>query len=195
MSAICASISASASEASRRVSHFEFNFFFFMLLTLSGPVGQMLSKADFLARQPVTAKFNFKSPKAAFSFFFPAFLRCQYWLMAVVTRTSQLRSWICSSKSAVAKNLTLLAAGFANGLSSLAATNAGMSCAWQFSSQAACSAVSRAGNWPSNVKKRYCSVFVSRPFVYVGCSRNFKSTTAPGFIPAAGTKPATKPNL
>ena len=50
------------------------------------------------------------------------------------------------------KNLMPLAGGLPSGLSSLAATNAGMSCAWQFNTHAACSAVRRAGNWPSSIK-------------------------------------------
>jgi len=40
----------------------------------------------------------------------------------------------------------------ASGLSSRAVINAGMSCGPQFSTQAACSAVNRAGNWPSTIR-------------------------------------------
>ena len=67
-------------------------------------------------------------------------------------RTSQWRSLMASNKSAVAKYLMPLAGGLPSGLSNLAATSAGMSCGWQFSTQAACSAVRRAGNWPSSIR-------------------------------------------
>src|SRR5450756_699582 len=80
--------------------------------------------------------------------------------MAVESRTSQLRSFMFSSKSAVAKNLMPLAGGLPSGLSSLAATSAEMSWGWQFSTHAACSAVRRAGNWPSSIKNRCWSSFI-----------------------------------
>lgn len=94
--------------------------------------------------------------------------------MAAVIRTSQLRSLICSSKSAVAKYLMLLAAGFANGFNNLDTTSAGMSWGWQLRTHATCSAVRRAGNCPRSVKKRYCSVFVSKPFVHLDAVWRFQ---------------------
>src|ERR1039458_1504127 len=81
--------------------------------------------------------------------------------MVLVTRTSQLRSLVDSNRSAVAKNLTLFAAGLPSGFNSLAATSAGMSCCCQLSTHAACSAVRRAGNWPSSIKNRCWSSLIS----------------------------------
>ncbi|HTZ20938.1 MAG TPA: hypothetical protein VMC06_08645, partial [Opitutaceae bacterium] len=57
---------------------------------------------------------------------------------------SQTRSFPISKTSPVAKYFTLLGVGLPSGLSNRAATNTGTSCVWQFSTQATCSAVSRA---------------------------------------------------
>jgi len=48
--------------------------------------------------------------------------------------------------SAVAKNLIPFGGGLPSGFNNLAETSAGTSCGWQFNTQAACSAVKRAGN-------------------------------------------------
>ena len=58
-------------------------------------------------------------------------------------RTSQLRSLVDSKRSAVQKNLMPLAGGLPSGFNSLAATSAGTSCTWQFSTHAACSTVGK----------------------------------------------------
>ena len=79
-----------------------------------------------------------------------SFRFCQCWLIVCVIFASHVRSLTRASKSTVAKNLMPLAGGLPKGLSSLAATSAGTSCDWQLSTQAACSAVRRAGNWPSS---------------------------------------------
>ena len=68
-----------------------------------------------------------------------AFLLCQWSLMAAVTRTSQLWFFVCSSSSAVEKNLMPLIGGLPSGFIRRAATSDGISCAWQFSTHAACS--------------------------------------------------------
>jgi len=87
--------------------------------------------------------------------------------MVCVIFASQGRSLENSNRSAEAKNLIPFAGGLPSGFNSLAATSAGMSCGWQFKTQAACSAVRRAGNWPSSVKNLcWSSRMVDSPFLY-----------------------------
>lgn len=69
-----------------------------------------------------------------------------------MTRASQRASLADSSTSAVAKYFTPLAGGLPSGFKSRLATRTGISCVWQFSIHATCSAVSRTGNWPWSVK-------------------------------------------
>ena len=69
-------------------------------------------------------------------------------------RTSQVRSLHLFQQIRRGKELDAVGGGLPSGLSSLAATSAGMSCGWQLSTHAACSAVRRAGNWPSSIKNR-----------------------------------------
>jgi hypothetical protein len=81
------------------------------------------------------------------SFFF-----CQCWLTAFVTLASHARSFICSIRSAVAKNLVQYGGGLPSGLTRRAAMRTGTSCGWQFSTHAACSTVSRAGSCPKRLR-------------------------------------------
>ena len=110
---------------------------------------------------------------------FRAFCLCQCWLMALVTFANQRRSWARSSTSEVAKNLMLLVAGLPRGFRRPNEINAGRSCGWQFSTHAACSAVSRAGSCPSSDRKRCCSSFI-RKHSRAGrtkANRNFSEAT------------------
>jgi len=92
--------------------------------------------------------------------FFRAFCFCQCWQMVLLTLTSQPRSFVISSTSAVAKYLVEFGEGLPSGLSIRALTSAGMSCGWQFNTQPACSAVRRAGSCPKSDRNRACSSFM-----------------------------------
>ncbi len=96
--------------------------------------------------------------------------------MVLVTRASQLRSFIASSRSAVAKNLIPFAGGLPRGFNKRAATRHGMSCGWQFNTHAVCSAVRRAGNWPSSVKNLCWSSLILR---FAISSRHYSSSSNP----------------
>jgi len=95
--------------------------------------------------------------------FFRKFFSRQCCATVFVSLASQVRSFASSRISAVAKNLTLLGAGLPNGFSSRAITRIATSYAWQLSTQAACSAVSRAGGCPSSARNRCWSSLISAP--------------------------------
>lgn len=77
-------------------------------------------------------------------------------LIAAVALPSQTRLSASSSRSTVAKYLTLFGSGSPKGFSSRAATRIGTSCGRQLSTQAACSDVSRAGGRPTSREGPLC---------------------------------------
>lgn len=96
-------------------------------------------------------------------FFLRAFFFCQCWQTVFVILASHERSFAKSSTSAVEKYFVPLGGGLPKGRSNRAATRIGMSCVWQLRTHAVCSTVSRAGGWPSSVRKRSWSSLIRIP--------------------------------